>query len=162
MNDVRIELADLGDQHQAAAFLEVLDAYARDPMGGGAPLTDDVRERLVPSLLAHPTSRIWLAWEAERAIGVLVGFLGFSTFRARPLLNVHDLAVVPERRGQRLGEQLLTAAETHARSLGCCKLTLEVQEHNKRARALYKRVGFGHFSPGVEQNPTTFLEKPLA
>ncbi len=162
MNGTRIELADLEVPQQADAFLEVLDAYARDPMGSSAPLPDEVRQHLVPGLLAHPTSRVWLAWEGEQAIGVLVGFLGFSTFKAKPILNVHDLAIVPERRGQRLGERLLEAAEAHARSLGCCKLTLEVQEHNKRARALYKRVGFGHFSPGVEQNPTAFLEKPLA
>ncbi|MCP3986576.1 MAG: GNAT family N-acetyltransferase [bacterium] len=139
----------------------MLDAYARDPMGSGAPLPEEVRDRVVSGLLAHPTSRIWLAWEGDRAIGVLVGYLGFSTFRAMPLLNVHDLAVAREHRGERLGERLLEAAEAHARSLGCCKLTLEVQEHNQRARALYDRFGFGHFAAGVKQNPTAFLEKPL-
>lgn len=162
MSEIRIELAELGVPQQADAFLGVLDSYARDPMGSGAPLPNEVRGRLVPGLLAHPTSRVWLAWQGDQAIGVLVGFLGFSTFKARPLLNVHDLAIIPGHRGQRLGERLLGAAEAHARGLGCCKLTLEVQEHNKRARALYKRVGFGHASPGAKQNPTAFLEKPLA
>lgn len=162
MSEVRIERADLREPRQARAFLEVLDAYASDPMGGGAPLPEDVRERLVPGLLEHPTSHVWLAWEEERAIGVLVGYLGFSTFRAKPLLNIHDLAVVAEYRGRRLGERLLEAAEAHARQLGCCKLTLEVLQHNEPARALYRRFGFGHFAPGIEQKPTAFLEKPLS
>ena len=158
---VRIERAALEDARDRDALLTVLDSYARDPMGGGAPLPGGVTEAVVPGLLAHPTSRVWLAWQGEEPVGMLVGFMGFSTFRARPLLNVHDLAVVPACRGQRIGEQLLAAAEAHARESGFCKLTLEVQEQNTRARALYSRFGFGHFTPGVAQHTTLFLEKPL-
>ncbi len=158
----RIQLADLRIRNDAEALLAVLDSYVQDPIIAGAPFDPEVREQLVPALLAHPTTLVWIAREEAQPVGALVGFLGFSTFRAKPLLNVHDLAVVPERRGQQLGERLLATAEAHARSLGCCKLTLEVQERNERALALYHRVGFGHFAPGVEQNPTAFLEKPLS
>lgn len=158
---MRIERADLDTARDRDALLSVLDSYARDPMGGGAALPAEVSVAVVPGLLAHPTSRAWLAWQGDAAVGMLVAFMGFSTFRARPLLNVHDLAVLPAFRGHRIGEQLLAAAEAHARESGFCKLTLEVQEQNTRARALYTRVGFGHFAPGVEQNTTLFLEKPL-
>jgi len=82
-----------------------------------------------------------------------------STFAARPLLNLHDLAVLPERRGLGVGRALLEAVEARARDLGCCKLTLEVRQDNARAQALYESFGFGHFAPGVEAMPTLFLEK---
>jgi ribosomal protein S18 acetylase RimI-like enzyme len=69
-------------------------------------------------------------------------FRGFSTFRALPLINISDLAVLPDYRGRGIGKQLLTAVEDKARTLGCCKVTLEVQENNTRARNVYERSGF--------------------
>jgi ribosomal protein S18 acetylase RimI-like enzyme len=56
---------------------------------------------------------------------------------------------------------LLQAAEAHALRAGCCKLTLEVQEDNTRARALYRSFGFGDFLVGDEQAPTRFLSKAI-
>jgi ribosomal protein S18 acetylase RimI-like enzyme len=72
-----------------------------------------------------------------------VCFIGFSTFAARPLLNIHDFAVAGAFRGQRVGARLLEHIEQKARELGCCKLTLEVKDDNHAARRLYKRFGFG-------------------
>jgi hypothetical protein len=50
--------------------------------------------------------------------------------------------------------------ERRARSRGCCKLTLEVQDDNRRARALYESFGFADFVVG-DPAPTRFLCKPL-
>jgi ribosomal protein S18 acetylase RimI-like enzyme len=55
---------------------------------------------------------------------------------------------------------LLAAAEEHARRSGCCKLTLEVQDDNKRARSLYQSFGFEDFVVG-KSAPTRFLAKKL-
>ncbi len=87
-------------------------------------------------------------------------FVGLSTFSALPLLNIHDLAVRPEFRGTGLGRALLDAAEDEARERGCCKLTLEVQEDNTRARSVYRAFGFDDFVIG-DSGPTRFLSKPL-
>ena len=86
--------ADLADPADAAAIVDLVSAYASDPLGGDAPLGADVQARLVPGLRAHPTTLVLLAFEEGRAVGVAVCFFGFSTFAARPLLNVHDLAVL--------------------------------------------------------------------
>jgi len=161
MSSFTIRLADLADAGDAAALVEVLDSYASDPRGGGQPLSADVRSRLAAGLRAHPTSRAWLALEDDTPIGLCVAFVGFSTFQARPLLNVHDLAVVPARRGTGVGRALLTAAQAHARELGCCKLTLEVQDDNTPARHLYDRFGFREVVYG-DSGPTRFLAKPIA
>jgi GNAT superfamily N-acetyltransferase len=158
---VDIQEADLANPVHAAAIVAVLDSYARDPMGGGEPLSADVRARLLPGLRSHPTTLVLLAFDEGEAVGIAVCFFGFSTFQGRPLLNVHDLAVLPARRGAGIGRALLAAAEAHARRRGCCKLTLEVQDQNHRARAVYARFGFTDFVLGGDVVSTRFLSKSL-
>jgi GNAT superfamily N-acetyltransferase len=157
---IEIRDADLADPADATAVVELVNAYARDPMGGGVPLADDARARLASGLRAHPTTLVLLAFADGRAVGVAVCFFGFSTFQGRPLLNVHDLAVVAEARGRGIGRALLAAAEARARAGGCCKLTLEVLEDNHRARAVYARAGFADVALGPSAS-TRFLAKPL-
>lgn len=157
---MRILEADFADPAHCAGIVEVLNTYAADPVGGGQPLASEVRERLVPTLRDHPTALVLLALVDQRPAGIAVCFFGLSTFQARPLLNIHDLAVVPEHRGRGIGRALLAAAEEHAIKRGCCKLTLEVQDDNGRARALYESFGFSNFVVG-NSAPTRFLTKPL-
>jgi len=103
---------------------------------------------------------VLLAVSEGRPVGVAVCFLGFSTFQARPLLNIHDLAVLPEWRGKGIGRALLAHVEDRARRRGCCKLTLEVLDDNARARGLYESLGFSDFVVG-DSAPTLFLTKAL-
>jgi ribosomal protein S18 acetylase RimI-like enzyme len=161
MTTVQTRRANLDDPADADAIVRLLDSYATDPRGGGKPLPDDVRSRLVEGLQRTTSSRILLAFDGARAVGVCVGFLGYSTFQARPLLNIHDLAVLPGQRGRGTGRALLAAAEALARSEGCCKLTLEVQEDNSPARGLYESFGFGDVRYG-NSGPTRFLGKVIA
>jgi ribosomal protein S18 acetylase RimI-like enzyme len=158
--NLEIREADFGDVRHRAAIVDVLDSYASDPVGGGRSLPPEVRDNVVAALRDHPTTLVLLAFCETRAVGMAVCFVGLSTFHARPLLNVHDLAVIPEFRGRGVGRRLLDAVETHARRRGCCKLTLEVQDDNARARALYERFGFVDFVVG-DSAPTRFLTKPL-
>lgn len=160
MTGVQVRSADLDDAADAAAIVLVLNSYAMDPRGGGQPLPDTVRARLVAGLRRTPTSRVWLAFLDHAPIGVCVGFLGYSTFQAQPLLNIHDLAVLPGQRGRGAGRALLAAAEAHALTEGCCKLTLEVQDDNAPARKLYEGFGFRDVRYG-DSGPTRFLSKGL-
>jgi ribosomal protein S18 acetylase RimI-like enzyme len=54
---------------------------------------------------------------------------------------------------------LLEAVEAEAVRRGCCRLTLEVQDENRRARRVYDRFGFTDFA--LAGSPTRFLCKPL-
>lgn len=152
--------ADFGNRDHCGALLEILDSYAADPVGMGRPLAPDVRERLVPALRDHPTSVVLLALVDGRPVGMAVCFRGMSTFHARPLLNIHDLAVLPEWRGKGAGHALLAAVEERARTWACCRLTLEVQDDNTGARKLYESVGFSDSVVGTSR-PTWFMTKPL-
>jgi ribosomal protein S18 acetylase RimI-like enzyme len=157
---VLVRDANLDDASDALAVVEVLDSYASDPRGGGVPLTDDVRARLIPMLRAHPTTLVLLALLDDEPVGLSIGFFGLSSFAARPLLNIHDLAVRPGFRGKGVGRALLAAAEVRARDRGCFKLTLEVQDDNTPARLLYDRYGFRDVVYG-DSGPTRFLSKKL-
>ena len=72
----------------------------------------------------------------------------------------HDLAVVPEYRARGVGGALLRECENRAPRAGCCKLTLEVQDNNLRARSLYERFGFEDFVVAGSAF-TRFLSKSL-
>ena len=102
-----------------------------------------------------------VAARAERPVGVAVCFVGYSTFLARPVLNLHDLAVLPEARGGGVGAALLAAVAERARALGCAKVTLEVREDNAAARRLYARTGFVDSAPAGARTRTLFLERKL-
>ena len=133
--------ADLDQSMHQDAVLELLDAYAMDPMGDGRPLSAETRRSLIPGLQQHPTTIIFLAFQAEKPVGIATCFRGFSTFAARPIIQVSDLFVFPELRGKGIGRLLLAAVERKAHEIGCCKITLEVQENNHRARRLYEAMG---------------------
>ncbi|MCG8588313.1 MAG: GNAT family N-acetyltransferase [Proteobacteria bacterium] len=155
---LEIMRVDLGRPEHAEAVRSLLDEYARDPMGNGGALADGVLDAVVPALAAEPAALIWLAYRAGEPVGVATCFRGFSTFAAKPLVNVHDLAVRASERGRGVGRALLERVEAEARSLGCCKVTLEVRGDNQRAQHLYRNLGF----TGLEGPSTTFFcTKPL-
>ncbi|OPL13931.1 MAG: hypothetical protein AVO39_02740 [delta proteobacterium MLS_D] len=153
--------ADLSLREHQEAIVELIDSYARDPMGNGEPLSPDVREALVPGLRKHPTTMIFIAFRDSRAVGIALCFKGFSTFTARPLVNIHDLAVLPEYRGEGIARRLLEAVEEKSRRIGCCKLTLEVLEYNTHARRVYEAAGFGKPRYNGGTGGTRFLVKEL-
>lgn len=153
---LEIILADLNHPQHQAALLDLLDMYSRDPFGEGRPLAEEARQHLIPGLQAHGGAVVLLAFEDHQPVGLALCLLGFSSFRGRPLLNIHDLAVAPQARGRGVGRQLLRAVEAEARRRGCCKLTLEVRADNTRAMALYRQVGFEPGDP-----PTWFWTRTL-
>ena len=132
-------------------------AYALEPTGNGGPLPGEVLDRLVAGLRAHPTTIVFLGFAAGEPVGIATCFLGFSTFYAQPLLNIHDVAVLPTHRGGGVGRALLEAVEHKAQALGCCKVTLEVQENNWRARQVYERAGFVAAEYGAGDRPVAVL-----
>ncbi len=153
---MRIRLADYRNPADLEAVIAVTDAYAQDPMGGGRPLPEDVKDRLRRDLPAWPGAFSLLAEsDTGEALGVANCFTGYGTFSGRPLVNIHDLAVVPEARGRGVGAALLAGVEAEARARGCGKITLEVRDDNPADR-LYRRSGF---TDG--DCPMRFLTKPL-
>lgn len=152
---------DFSRADHCAPFIDLLDHYARDPMGGGSGLRDEVRSHLTERLAARTDCVSLLAFADGQAVGLLNAFEGFSTFAARPLLNIHDVVVHRDWRGHGFGRALLAAAEEVARQRDCCKLTLEVLSGNAVARSAYGACGFSGYELDPQAGTAIFLEKKL-
>ena len=154
--------ARYADPAHAAALLDLLDAYARDPAGGGEPLSDFARDHLIGELAARPFMFSVLAFDGDTPVGLINAIEGFSTFACRPLVNVHDVVVAASHRGRGLAARLFAEVEAIARERGACKLTLEVLDGNASARALYQRLGFTAYQLDPAMGHAQFLHKWLA
>lgn len=158
---VQAFIADYRDPVHAAALVALLDAYARDPAGGGTPLSAEAMAALPAALAARPQAFSVLAFDGEDAVGLINCFEGFSTFACRPLVNVHDVVVLPSHRGQRLAQRMLASVEQEARRRGACKLTLEVLSNNTPALRAYERDGFAGYQLGATFGTAVFMQKKL-
>lgn len=152
---------DLGDARHGDALVALLDEYARDPAGGGKALSDAVKGSLVAALATQSHYLGLLAYRGAEAVGLANAFLGFSTFAARPLLNVHDVVVRREVRRRGVGRRLMAELESIARARGCCKMTLEVLAENRPARAAYEAGGFRAYALDPAFGVALFMEKAL-
>jgi ribosomal protein S18 acetylase RimI-like enzyme len=152
---------DYANAAHGAALVALLDAYAQDPMGGAHPLSDFAKANLVAALAQRPQAYSVLAFDGNTPVGLVNCIEGFSTFACRPLVNVHDVAVLASHRGQRVAEKMLALAEAIARERGACKLTLEVLQGNAGAVRLYHRVGFANYELDPAMGQAQFMQKWL-
>ena len=158
---LRICRADYHDPVHADALVRLLDAYAQDPAGGGEALSEFAKTHLVAALAARPQAFSVLAFSGDEAVGLVNCIEGFSTFACRPLVNIHDVAVLASHRGQRVAEQMLALVDDIARERGACKLTLEVLAGNASAVRLYERVGFAGYQLDPAMGRAQFFQKWL-
>lgn len=158
---LRVCQADYADPAHADALVRLLDAYAQDPAGGGEALGDFAKANLVRELAARPQAFSVLAFDGDAPVGLVNCIEGFSTFACRPLVNVHDVAVLASHRGRRVAEQMLALAEQIARARGACKLTLEVLAGNASAVRLYERIGFAGYELDPAMGRAQFFQKWL-
>ncbi len=156
---VRVVSLDLDDPLHRLALVTLLDEYASGAEGGGTPLPAAVKQALPAMLAGRPNYLGFLALAGTRPAGLANCFEGVSTFRAAPLINVHDLIVSAPFRRRGVGTALLAAVEAAARSRGCCKITLEVLEGNARAIAAYRKAGFAGYQLDPQLGRAVFLEK---
>lgn len=153
---VNVIIADLNEMNHRESIVNLLNCYIADPMGGGALLSPLKAEIVLEGLRSHPTSEVFIAYLGKKSIGMAVCFWGFSTFDAAPLLNIHDLIVDNDFRGQGVGATLLSKVEERAKNKGAGRITLEVRDDNLKAKCLYDK-----FNIKSLENPMEFRMKKL-
>ena len=153
--------ADLTTSLHASALLDLLNQYALDQMGGGEPLSNFTKANLTKEILKRTDTTVILAFIDNKPAGLINCIEGFSTFAAKPLMNIHDVYVGAAFRGKGLATQLLKEAEKLAISKGCCKITLEVLEGNKPAQLAYLKQGFDGYELNPEMGRAMFWQKKL-
>ena len=92
----------------------MLDAYASDPAGGGEGLSAFAKAHLIEAIQARPTVYSVLAFDGDKPVGIVNAIEGFSTFACKPLVNIHDVAVIADYRGRGIAGLMLVYAETIA------------------------------------------------
>jgi len=158
---LQVVSVDYDNEIHARDLTYLLNLYACDPMGGGEALPEKVLADIVPRLAALPYAFSLLAYIDGKAVGLINCFESFSTFKCKPIVNIHDVFVVPDCRGRGYSLQLLSTVEAMAREKGCCKLTLEVLEGNLPAQQAYRRFGFAGYELDPKMGKAQFWEKML-
>lgn len=158
---IRVIVVDYQNPQHARHILELLDIYARDKTGGGQPLAADVKKNVVGALAKLPYAISLLCYLDGNPVGLLNGFESFSTFKCKPLINIHDIVVAPEFRGTGISQALLAKIEEIAKAKGCCKLTLEVLEGNVPAQQAYRKFGFSGYQLDPQMGNALFWQKNL-
>ncbi|AMX01954.1 GNAT family N-acetyltransferase [Microbulbifer thermotolerans] len=158
---ITTSIADYRDETHARDILALMEEYARDPFGGGEPLSDFCRAHLVQRLAEFPGAFSVLAYRENRAVGLVNCFTGFSTFLCKPLVNIHDVIVSKNARGAGVCTQMLELVAKEAKKRGCCKLTLEVLEKNLPAQAAYRKSGFRPYALDEAMGQAAFWQRYL-
>lgn len=156
-----IQAVDYRNQAQADALLMLLNAYAQDPMGGGEPLPAATKRDLIAQMAARDGVYSFIAYVQGEPVGLVNCVEGFSTFAAKPLCNIHDIAVLPGHRGQGIAQALMQRVCDVAKERGCCKVTLEVLTGNERARNAYAHFGFKPYQLDPSLGQAEFWEYKL-
>ena len=93
--------------------------------------------------------------------GLVNCFESFSTFNCKPLINIHDIVVSSEFRGNSISQKMLATVEDIARKKGCCKITLEVLQGNVIAKHAYRKFGFHGYELDPALGKAEFWQKSL-
>ncbi|MDR3245900.1 MAG: GNAT family N-acetyltransferase [Prevotellaceae bacterium] len=147
MTTVKITDCDYSNPVHIDAITSLINAYIADEMGGGKLLSPPEQLHLVEGLKNHPKSIVLLARDGDIFTGLLTAFENFSTFSAKPMINIHDVIVLKEYRGKGIGRRLMNAIVTEAEKRKCSRITLEVRKDNAKAQNLYKSLGFEESEP---------------
>lgn len=158
---IEIVEANLENENHTKSIVFLLNEYAKDLQGYNRSLPENVLKELIPEMSKIPTSIIYLASIESKYVGMAICFLCFSTFYARPIINIHDFTVLKDFRKLGIGKKLVDAIEKKAIELNCCKLTLEVQEMNKNAIRLYEKCGFEKSILDESEGQALFFSKYL-
>ncbi len=105
---------------------------------------DDALLDLSRALIADP-EREGIQLIARDPSGVAVGFATlfwtWSTLSAARVGVMNDLFVAPAARGDGIAEALIAACREHCRQRGARWLSWQTAKDNRRAQAVYERVG---------------------
>lgn len=159
--NIEVLLVDYSNEQHSTDIAYLLNCYAIDSMGGGTPLSSFVVENLATELSKLPHAISVICYVDGEPAGLVNGFEGFSTFKCKPLINIHDVMVLNEFRALGISQRMLAKIEEIAKEKGCCKMTLEVLEGNKAAQNAYSKYGFDGYQLDPANGKALFWQKLL-
>jgi ribosomal protein S18 acetylase RimI-like enzyme len=121
------------DAPAVVALVHELAASERD--------TSPLSEAYVSEYLSHPGSGLLLAEEDGQAIGLLGYWVRPDLYHAGPGGLIELLIVHGPRRGQGVGNALISAFLDRAQRLGCIEVSVTTGMENHAAQRLYRAHG---------------------
>jgi ribosomal protein S18 acetylase RimI-like enzyme len=105
---------------------------------------DDAKQtRALGKILSDETvGRVYVAREGARVVAMAALLYSISTAEGGLAASFEDLIVAPDRRGRGIASALLRHVIEEARKQGVLRVTLLTDSQNKRAQALYAKLGF--------------------
>lgn len=143
--DLRMRLAHADDDEFILELAERLVAFELPPWRKQKETLAGIRADIARHLRElPPTVHLFVAEDDD---GERLGFLHLQTQKDffTGVLNCHvsDIVVAPEHDGKGVGSAMLRYADRWAKEHRCRHMTLTVFPENERARALYRRHGYG-------------------
>ncbi len=154
--ELSILKVDLQNQVHCEQVIKLLNDYMNDPIGNNRPMPTGLAPQIISGLKLHSGFLGFFVLADDQFAGMANCNVNFSTFQARPLINIHDFIVAPECRNVGAGSFLLRAVINYATQNSYCRVNLEVREDNLSAKSLYRRLGFSDCVPRM-----MFWEKKL-
>lgn len=147
MNNITFSFCDFSKEEHCGKLAALINQYIVDPMGGGTLQTPLQQLRLVDGLASHPSCFVLFILNNQHIIGLATCFINFSTFKAIPYINIHDLIIDHNFRSKGYVKCLLEQFESIAKDRNYCKITLDVRYDNRTAKNLYLNLGFKYTKP---------------
>jgi ribosomal protein S18 acetylase RimI-like enzyme len=140
---VVIRSATSADRDFLASLAERLADFERPPWRSHEEIADGDRRALFDALdNPQPGTQLFIAEVDGNRAGCLLLWTLEDYFCQQWHAHVSVIAVTREAEGTGVGRALMAHAETWARAHGHTSITLSVFEGNRRAQALYERVGY--------------------
>jgi GNAT superfamily N-acetyltransferase len=104
---------------------------------------DSKQTRALEKILSDESvGRIHVAREGGKVVAMASLIYGISTAEGGLAASFEDMVVLPGYRGKGIGTALLAYVVAEARKQGVLRLMLLTDRQNKRAQALYRKLGF--------------------
>lgn len=99
--------------------------------------------KLVTHLLQDPSAGIQFVAEtqSQTLVGFATLYFTFNTLEAKRMAFLYDLFVVPDTRGQKVGERLFQTCLSYIREHDYSHMLWETAHDNHTAKALYDKMG---------------------
>lgn len=140
--ELSIIQVDLQNPVHCDQVVKLLNDYMNDPMGNNRPMPKELGPQIIAGLKLHSGFLGFFVMADDQFAGLANCNVNFSTFQAKPLINIHDFIVAPEFRNVGAGHFLLRGIINYASQNGFCRVNLEVREDNLTAKSLYRKMGF--------------------
>jgi GNAT superfamily N-acetyltransferase len=135
---LELGIATRQDLPQLVALLGVLFSQEAELVPDDAKQT-----RALEKILSDESvGRVHVARDGGKVVGMASLIYGISTAEGGLAASFEDMVVLPGYRGKGIGSALLQYVIAEARKQGVLRLMLLTDKQNKRAQALYRKLGF--------------------